>query len=94
MKILLSFLVLSFCSLSFAEYRVYQYIIKNKLPIEDEPKSYYVKSTLDPISYQSYHGGDSSISINLVRTWTCHGNTSKKPLCKSPLKKLMEATNE
>lgn len=48
--------------------------------------AYLVTSTMDPVTYQSYHGGESAIDVDLVRTWTCPGDTSQfKPLCPSPL---------
>lgn len=56
------------------EYRVYQYLIQNKNNLEQQP--YLDQSTLDPVSYQSYHGGSKSIEIGLLRSWICRGNTS------------------
>ncbi len=69
-----------------AEYRVYQYTVQSNLKLNYDATSYQVTSTLDPISYQSYHGGKSSLKVDLIRTWTCKGNTSKKEICSSPEK--------
>lgn len=67
-----------------AEYRVYQYLIKNinpSTPDELSPKAdkeaQIVTSTLDPISYRAYHGGGSTISVSLLKSWMCYGYTGK-----------------
>ena len=72
-----SFLIaLVFCQTSIsAEYRVYQYYVKSKLQQPIDIKSYLVTSTLDPVSYLSYHGGNSSIRVDLLRSWMCKGHT-------------------
>lgn len=66
------------------EYRVYQYQIRNRDGIEQPP--YLEQSSLDPISYQAYHGGPKSIELSLLRTWICRGNTSYIKTCAPPLK--------
>lgn len=66
------------------EYRVYQYLVKNKNSTENGP--YLEKSSLDPISFLAYHGGKNSIDISLLRTWICRGNTSYIKTCSPPLK--------
>ncbi|MEX0798933.1 MAG: hypothetical protein WD025_05795, partial [Bacteriovoracaceae bacterium] len=71
-----------------AEYRVYQYIVVNKVPIQDQPKTSLVVSSLDPVSYISYHGGNSLINVDLLRTWICPGHTGKKRFCQSPYARL------
>lgn len=38
-------------------------------------------STLNPISYVAYHGGNDSIEVNLLRSWQCMGDTSKESVC-------------
>lgn len=68
-----------------AEYRVYQYIHYNKMAgSEDEPSSFIKVSTLSPQSYIAYHGGSTLVTVDLMRTWVCPGNTAKKDICKSP----------
>lgn len=74
----------------FAEYRVYQYIVKNKIQFNDSPKSHMVTSTLDPVTYVSYNGGKSIITVNLLRTWLCPGHTARKDICKSPYQKILD----
>lgn len=74
-----------------AEYRVYQYYVKSRLNIKRDVASYLVTSTLDPVSYLSYHGGNDSIKIDLLRTWMCPGFTGMfKDICDGPLEKLKQ----
>lgn len=79
---------------SFAEYRVYQYVVKNKVPVIDAPKSHLVTSTLDPVSYLSYHGGATLLRIDLLRTWMCPGHTASKDVCKSPYDQLAKGITQ
>ena len=72
-----------------AEYRVYQYSIKNNIATsENNAQLKIVKSTLNPVSYKAYHGG-SLISVSLMRTWICPGHTAKKEVCPSPYEKMV-----
>lgn len=78
-----------------AEYRVYQYIVKSKRGAPHPEKGYIVTSTLDPVSYVAYHGGDTSIKVDLLRTWMCKGYTGAgKPLCESPQKRAQKEMEE
>jgi hypothetical protein len=84
-KILISSLLFFITFALQAEYRVYQYSVRSTLPKPFEQHSYLVVSTLDPVSYLSYHGGSNSIQLDLVRTWTCLGYTGNgQDLCDSP----------
>ena len=72
-----------------AEYRVYQYFVKSKFNLPQDKEGHLVTSTLDPVSYIAYHGGQQSIEIDLLRTWVCKGHTGYfKKFCDSPLDKL------
>lgn len=74
-----------------AEYRVYQYIVKNKITEpNDQPVGVIKESTLDPVSYLAYHGGSSLIKIDLLRTWICPGHTAKRTICASPYAEITE----
>lgn len=73
---------------SMAEYRAYQYVITQKIQMQDQPASSIVITTLDPTSYSAYNGGRSLISVDLLRTWICPGNTGKKSICPSPYAQL------
>ena len=82
---LIPFLVILMLSFNLmAEYRAYQYIVKSKnsteLPNKNVPSSIIV-STLNPISFIAYNGGEKTIAIELINSWICPGNTSNKPIC-------------
>ncbi len=64
-----------------AEYRVYQYYVRSKVSNLNASQATLITSTLDPLSYAAYNGGASSIEVNLLRSWICLGNTSKKDPC-------------
>ncbi|MEC7276019.1 MAG: hypothetical protein VXV96_06845 [Bdellovibrionota bacterium] len=90
MKIRQSLIVLFFlCMVVFqsahAEYRVFQFAIKAKNPFSLDQKSHIVTSTLDPQSYLAYHGGTETLSIDLMRTWMCRGDTSGQRICSPPV---------
>ena len=67
-----------------AEYRAYQYIIKSKIRSESaeyRTSSKIINSTLNPVSFIAYNGGFEIIEIDLINSWMCPGNTSKKKIC-------------
>ncbi len=81
---------LFYLSLGHAEYRVYQYLVKNNDSFQEKDISYEVLSTLNPVSYKAYHGGQETIQIDLLRTWLCPGHTGgRKEYCESPYAKLL-----
>lgn len=69
-----------------AEYRVFQYLVKSKYFLPRNNNPYIVTSTFDPVTYLAYHGGESSLNIELLRSWMCYGNTSKRKFCNPPRK--------
>ena len=76
-----------FADTALGKYRLYQYMIR---PYQTEPaelprRPYQAISTLDPVSYQSYHGGGDIQEINLLRSWMCMGHTGGKEFCPAPL---------
>ena len=77
---MLIFLILIFSNI-FAEYRVYQFYVRSKIQNIAPNEFHLVTSVLDPKSYLAYHGGTSSIEVNLLRSWQCFGNTSQNELC-------------
>lgn len=92
--ILFNFLLVLMMETSHAEYRVYQYSIRMKKLYEVDIKPYLVTSTLDPVSYVSYHGGRETLAVDLLRTWTCKGHTGQRlPHCPSPYEKAKEVKN-
>lgn len=64
-----------------AEYRVYQYYVRSKVANLNPTQATIITSTLDPASYAAYNGGKTSVEVNLLRSWICYGNTSKKAPC-------------
>jgi hypothetical protein len=84
-KIFLIFLF-SYSVITFAEYRVYQYMIRdNKRDV-----SSVVSSSLAPQSFVAYHGGSSNMKVDLIKTWRCMGDTSgHTPLCLPPESKMV-----
>lgn len=77
-----------------AEYRVYQYYVQPITFNQNDPNSYRVVSTLDPISYIAYHGGAESIRIDMISTWICKGHTgNRRELCPSPLEQFENQQN-
>ena len=74
-------LSLFFISLpSFAEYRAYQYIVKDPMQPDIEPS--IITTANQPNLYKSLHGNN--LDITLVNTWMCHGYTSRKKICDYP----------
>ncbi len=92
-KLALTFLIILSHSAG-AEYRVYQYVVKARNPFSIDQKSFMVTSTLDPQSYLAYHGGRSTLMIDLIRTWMCKGNTSRQEYCESPYSQMQRELSE
>lgn len=91
LKAILGFILCLTSFYSFAEYRVYQYLIRNTVKVEDSPSSRLITSSLDPISYQAYSGGSNLVKVDLLRTWICPGYTGdRQEYCKSPYEKFLE----
>ncbi len=92
MKLNLLFLLLSFSVL--AEYRVYEYVVQNKVQTQDMPASQNVRSTLPPTSYRAYHGGE-TIKLSMLRTWICPGHTGlRRKICDSPYEMIMKSEEQ
>lgn len=94
MKKALSLVIFILMSSANAEYRVFQYFVKSSNPLSMDQNSYQVTSTLDPTSFIAYHGGKESLSVDLVRSWMCYGNTAKKQLCAPPLEQMQAKQEE
>jgi len=92
------FVLFTFANQAMGEYRVYQYLVRNKITSPFDNQSYVISSTLDPVSFLSYNGGRESIEADLLNSWMCKGHTGKKDLCPSPLqtseKKLETESDE
>lgn len=101
MKFVSAFTLLFLSFTANAEYRVYQYQVKPRFAGEYQAKPHIVTSTLDPVSYLAYHGGETSIKVDLMRSWTCEGHTGgMQDYCAGPLEraiaqeKVAEVTNQ
>tara|TARA_B100000886_G_C20244868_1_gene416191 strand:- start:389 stop:697 length:309 start_codon:yes stop_codon:yes gene_type:complete len=74
-----------------AEYRAYQYILKSKIlnqSVESTPMQSIVVSTLSPVSFIAYNGGESAIEATLINSWMCPGYTAKLGTCKPPIQEF------
>lgn len=73
-----------------AEYRVYQYVVKNLVKTaNDQAPSHIQISSLDPQAFIAYNGGSRLVALDLLRTWVCPGHTGhKQAYCPSPYAKL------
>ncbi len=89
---MLTLILLCLSTFAQAEYRVYQYVVTNKIKSAiDAPQSSVRVSTMNPVTYIAYNGGKSLINVDLLRTWVCPGRTANfKELCKSPYAKLSD----
>ena len=79
-------------TLAFSEYRVFQYYVRPKIQNIVVVSSELVTSTLDPIAYVAYHGGQESVEVNLLRSWQCMGDTSKSQICSISEGRELEGT--
>ncbi len=89
--VIIFFLAVMVLTETHAEYRVYQFSVKARNPFSMDQKTHVVISTLDPQSYIAYHGGETTLKIDLVRSWMCFGDTSKKQVCKPPIARAQTA---
>lgn len=69
-----------------AEYRVYQYLVKPKLTssMVTAMDARTVRSTLNPVSFIAYQGGETAIDATLLRSWMCPGSTARRDFCPHP----------
>lgn len=91
--IFISVLAALFTAQAKAEYRVYQYQVLDLSRKGLKGSANKVTTTLNPVSYISYHGGGNSTKVSLLRSWQCFGHTGEKiDFCKPPLERLEEMT--
>lgn len=58
---------------------MYQYWIKSK----SRDKAELITTSLNPKAYLAYYGNEKEISLNLMRSWVCHGDTGgQRPPCR------------
>ena len=72
------------CASCEASYRVYKLRVRH-FDFQGKPtRVESVLSNLDPYQYAHYHGGYGVSKVELVDTWYCPGDTSRKEYCKKP----------
>ncbi len=82
-------IALIFSPYCYSEYRVYQYLVQPQGNLPQDNKPYVVTSSLFPSAYLAYHGGSTSIRLDLLKSWHCPGYTGDfKKICPSPYKSL------
>jgi hypothetical protein len=64
-----------------AEFRAYQYLVKD-LGLENSDSVIQV-SSMNPRTFKSFHG-HKDLSMTLLSTWMCLGNTASKKTCPAP----------
>ena len=67
-----------------ASYRVYQLKLRHYDQTAKKKINQIVLSALDPVQYESFHGGPGVMKVELLDTWYCPGDTSRKNYCKKP----------
>jgi len=78
-------------SMAIAEYRVYEFALKDHSNIDDQPTSQIIRSTLPPRTYLTYYSAHGNLKVDLMRTWICPGYTGRfKNLCNSPYDKFLK----
>jgi hypothetical protein len=74
-----------FCPFSVqAAYRVYQLKIENYNSKGRVEGKEVIMTTLDPWQYEHYYGGYRWMTIKMVDTWYCPGDTSRREYCAKP----------
>ncbi len=73
-----------FCSIGQGSYRVYQLRLRHYDQVGKKRINRVVLTLMDPIQYESFNGGPRVMSVELLDTWYCPGDTSRKKYCKRP----------
>lgn len=67
-----------------AAFRVYKHRVIHYDAFGNVVKKETVLSTLDHLQYEHYHGGYRWAHVELVDTWYCPGDTSRRHYCDPP----------
>lgn len=67
-----------------ASYRVYKLRVSQFDSVGRKRGSRIEHSTLDPIQYESLNGGYRWTRVEMLDTWYCPGDTSRKKYCAKP----------
>lgn len=78
--------LLALLSTGFAEgaFRIYKLRLIHYDAFGNFSKKETVLSTLDPFQYEHYYGGYRWTRVEMVNTWYCPGDTSRKRFCDEP----------
>lgn len=77
-------LLVLLCVPAHASYRVFKLRLRHFDPKGKPIKTEVVTSSLDPNQYEHYHGGYRETKVELVDSWYCPGDTSRKKYCSKP----------
>ena len=80
----LAIIAVFFSLQSQAAFRVYKLRITHYDAYGNFSKKETVLSTLDHLQYEHYHGGYRWSRVELVNTWYCPGDTSRRQFCVEP----------
>ncbi|MFM8312760.1 MAG: hypothetical protein ACKOA8_00575, partial [Deltaproteobacteria bacterium] len=72
------------CSPAMASYRIYQLRLRHYDQLGKKKINRVILSFMDPKQYESFHGGPAVMSVEMLDTWYCPGDTSRKKYCKKP----------
>ncbi len=67
-----------------ASYRIYQLRLRHYDQLGKKKINRVILSFMDPKQYESFHGGPAVMSVEMLDTWYCPGDTSRKKYCKKP----------
>jgi hypothetical protein len=83
-QMLILWLGLAGCVSAEAAFRVYQLKIVNFDSSNRVETQQTVLTTLDPWQYENYYAGYRWMTIRMVDTWYCPGDTSRRVYCAKP----------
>ncbi len=71
-------------SSAFAAYRVYEIKVEHYDHSGQMERIEKVLTTLDPLQYAAFQGGDGRMKVRMQDTWYCPGDTSRRSFCPKP----------
>lgn len=69
---------------SYAAYRVYEIKVEHYDTYGHIERTEKVLTTLDPLQYAAFQGGDGRMKVRMQDTWYCPGDTSRRKYCAKP----------
>jgi len=71
-----------------ASYRVFQLRVRHYDQTAKKKIVRTLLTVLDPVQYESFNGGPNVMKVEMLDTWYCPGDTSRKRYCKKPKEPL------